>query len=166
MSMAEFQPRHFRWAMRGLVAIVTLDRPEKKNPLTFESYAELRDCFRALVGADDVRAVVLTGAGGNFCSGGDVMEIIGPLLDKDMRGLLAFTRMTGDLVKAIRACPQPVIAPLSGRQRKATTPAISRGCSSLPCGLALASSAAAASRLRPVFSTMRSMAPCTRSVSA
>jgi len=114
MSMADFQPRHFRWAMRGRVAIVTLDRPEKKNPLTFESYAELRDCFRALVGADDVRALVLTGAGGNFCSGGDVMEIIGPLLDKDMRGLLAFTRMTGDLVKAIRACPQPVIAAIDG----------------------------------------------------
>src|SRR6202007_221030 len=79
-----------------------------------ESYAELRDCFRALVGADEVRAVVLTGAGGNFCSGGDVMEIIGPLLEKDMRGLLAFPRMPGDLVKAIRACPQPVIAAVDG----------------------------------------------------
>ena len=114
MSMAEYRPKHFRWGLRGRVAVITLDRPEKKNPLTFESYAELRDCFRALADAPEVRAVVLTGAGGNFCSGGDVMEIIGPLIEKDMRGLLAFTRMTGDLVKAIRACPQPVIAAVDG----------------------------------------------------
>jgi enoyl-CoA hydratase/carnithine racemase len=100
--------------MQGDVAIITLDRPEKKNPLTFDSYAELRDTFRALAGSDDVKAVVLTGAGGNFCSGGDVLEIIAPLTERDMKGLLAFTRMTGDLVKAIRACPQPVIAAVDG----------------------------------------------------
>jgi enoyl-CoA hydratase/carnithine racemase len=94
--------------------VITLDRPEKKNPLTFESYAELRDTFRALVDCDDVKAVVLTGAGGNFCSGGDVLEIIAPLTERDMKGLLAFTRMTGDVVKAIRASPQPVIAAVDG----------------------------------------------------
>ena len=100
--------------MRGEVAVVTLNRPEKKNPLTFESYAELRDAFRALVDCEDVKAVVLTGAGQNFCSGGDVLEIIAPLTERGMKGLLAFTRMTGDLVKAIRACPQPVIAAIDG----------------------------------------------------
>jgi enoyl-CoA hydratase/carnithine racemase len=114
MSMASYEPAHFRWALEGPVGIVTLDRPEKKNPLTFESYAELRDLFRRLPEEDEVRAVVLTGAGGNFCSGGDVFEIIGPLLERDMKGLLAFTRLTGDLVKAIRACPQPVIAAIDG----------------------------------------------------
>jgi enoyl-CoA hydratase/carnithine racemase len=114
MTGAELRPRHFLWAMRGDVAVITLDRPEKKNPLTFESYAELRDTFRALVDCDDVKAVVLTGAGGNFCSGGDVQGIIAPLTERDMKGLLAFTRMTGDLVKAIRACPQPVIAAIDG----------------------------------------------------
>jgi enoyl-CoA hydratase/carnithine racemase len=114
MTGAEFRPRHFLWEMRGEVAIVTLNRPEKKNPLTFDSYAELRDTFRALVDCADVRAVVLTGAGGNFCSGGDVLEIIAPLTERDPKGLLAFTRMTGDLVKAIRACPQPVIAAIDG----------------------------------------------------
>ena len=96
------------------IATVALTRPERKNPLTFDSYAELRDTFRALVEADDVAAVVFASNGGNFCSGGDVHEIIGPLLDRDMKGLLAFTRMTGDLVKAIRACPQPVIAAVDG----------------------------------------------------
>jgi enoyl-CoA hydratase/carnithine racemase len=100
--------------MRGDVALITLNRPEKKNPLTFDSYAELRDAFRALPGSDDVKAVVLTGAGENFCSGGDVREIIGPLIERDTRGLLAFTRMTGDVVKAIRACPQPVVAAIDG----------------------------------------------------
>jgi enoyl-CoA hydratase/carnithine racemase len=100
--------------MRGDLAMVTLNRPEKKNPLTFESYAELRDTFRALGDCDDVKAVVLTGAGGNFCSGGDVLEIIAPLTERDMKGLLAFTRMTGDVVKAIRACPQPVVAAIDG----------------------------------------------------
>ena len=96
------------------VATITLDRPERKNPLTFDSYAELRDLFRALAYADDVKAVVITGAGGNFCSGGDVHEIIGPLTKLDMPGLLAFTRMTGDLVKAMRACPQPIVAAVDG----------------------------------------------------
>ena len=114
MRGAGFRPQHFRWEMRGEVALITLDRPERKNPLTFESYAELRDPFRGLVDCDDVKAVVLSGAGGNFCSGGDVHEIIAPLTGRDMKGLLAFTRMTGDLVKAIRACPQPVIAAIDG----------------------------------------------------
>jgi len=114
MRGAELRPQHFLWEMRGSVAVVTLDRPQKKNPLTFESYAELRDTFRALVDCDDVRAVVLRGAGDNFCSGGDVLEIIAPLTERDMKGLLAFTRMTGDVVKAIRACPQPVIAAIDG----------------------------------------------------
>jgi enoyl-CoA hydratase/carnithine racemase len=114
MRGAEFRPRHFLWEMRGEVAVVTLNRPEKKNPLTFESYAELRDTFRALVECEDVKAVVLTGAGENFCSGGDVLEIIALLTGRDMKGLLAFTRMTGDVVKAIRACPQPVVAAIDG----------------------------------------------------
>jgi enoyl-CoA hydratase/carnithine racemase len=100
--------------MEGDVAVVTLNRPDRKNPLTFDSYAELRDCFRARASADDVHAVVITGAGGNFCSGGDVHEIIGPLLDRDMKGLMQFTRMTGDLIKAIRHCPQPVAAAVDG----------------------------------------------------
>jgi enoyl-CoA hydratase/carnithine racemase len=114
MTMASFQPRHFNWRLEGGVAVMSLARPDRKNPLTFESYAELRDTFRALVGADDVKAVVIASNGGNFSSGGDVHDIIGPLLDRDMKGLLAFTRMTGDLVKAIKACPQPVIAAIDG----------------------------------------------------
>ena len=118
IAAAELAPRHFRWTVEGRVGVVTLSRPERKNPLTFESYAELRDHFRALVHASDVKAVVLTGEGGNFCSGGDVHEIIGPLVrmrDEGRTGdLLAFTRMTGDLVKAIRACPQPVVAAVDG----------------------------------------------------
>ena len=107
---------HFGWstAHDGRVGIVTLDRPERKNPLTFESYAELRDLFRDLAYASDVRAIVLTGAGGNFCSGGDVFEIIEPLTRMAVPELLAFTRMTGDLVKAMRACPQPIIAAVDG----------------------------------------------------
>ena len=106
---------HFLWELdENGVATATLNRPERKNPLTFESYAELRDTFRSLPYNDAVRAVVVTGAGGNFCSGGDVHEIIGPLTKMDMKGLLAFTRMTGDLVKAMRACPQPVIAAIEG----------------------------------------------------
>jgi enoyl-CoA hydratase/carnithine racemase len=109
-----YAPRHFRWDYDGRVAAVTLDRPEKKNPLTFESYAELRDLFRQLVYADAVKAVVLRGAGGNFCSGGDVHEIIGPLTQMTMPELLRFTRMTGDLVRAIRACPQVVVAAVEG----------------------------------------------------
>lgn len=111
---ATYIPVHFRWSFDAGVAVVTLNRPALKNPLTFESYAELRDLFRALVYAPAVRAVVITGAGGNFCSGGDVHEIIGPLTKMAMPELLAFTRMTGDLVKAIRACPQPVIAAIDG----------------------------------------------------
>jgi enoyl-CoA hydratase/carnithine racemase len=109
-----FKPRHFNWRLDDGVAVVSLARPERKNPLTFESYAELRDTFRALPYADDVKAVVFASSGGNFCSGGDVHDIIGPLLDRDMKGLLAFTRMTGDLVKAMKAAPQPVIAAVDG----------------------------------------------------
>jgi len=114
MSLADFEPRHFGWRLEGRVGVVTLDRPERKNPLTFDSYAELRDLFRGLDAAPEVRAVVLTGAGGNFCSGGDVHEIIAPLTRMAMDGLLAFTRMTGDLVKAMRACPQPIAAAVDG----------------------------------------------------
>ncbi len=113
--MTDRSPEHFLWQLGDNgVATVTLNRPERKNPLTFESYAELRDTFRSLVGDNDVKAVVITGAGGNFCSGGDVHEIIGPLTKMDMGGLLKFTRMTGDLVKAMRNCPQPVIAAIDG----------------------------------------------------
>ncbi|HET9388396.1 MAG TPA: enoyl-CoA hydratase family protein [Steroidobacteraceae bacterium] len=114
MSPFEPQPRHFLWQRDGRVGIVTLNRPERKNPLTFESYAELRDLFGALAGTTEVRAIVLTGAGGNFCSGGDVHEIIGPLTQRDPHGLLQFTRMTGDLVKAMRHCPQPIVAAVDG----------------------------------------------------
>ena len=111
---ADYRAEHFLWRVESQIGYVTLNRPERKNPLTFESYAELRDLFRALVDADDVRVVVITGAGGNFCSGGDVHEIIGPLTKMTMPQLLRFTRMTGDLVKAMRACPQPVIAAVDG----------------------------------------------------
>jgi enoyl-CoA hydratase/carnithine racemase len=113
-AAADFNPRHFAFAVEGRVGVVTLDRPERKNPLTFDSYAELRDLFRLLTRADDVRAVVVQGAGGNFCSGGDVHEIIGPLTKMAMPDLLAFTRMTGDVVKAMRACPQPIVAAIDG----------------------------------------------------
>jgi enoyl-CoA hydratase/carnithine racemase len=115
MPVSTIKPQHFLWEVdsRG-VALVTLNRAERKNPLTFESYAELRDTFRALVFEDAVKAVVITGAGENFCSGGDVHEIIGPLTGMDMKGLLRFTRMTGDVVKAMRQCPQPVIAAIDG----------------------------------------------------
>ncbi len=106
--------RHFKFEVKDTTAIITLDRPERKNPLTFESYVELRDLFRSFSEASDVKAVVITGAGDNFCSGGDVHEIIGPLTKLDMPGLLAFTQLTGDLVKAMRACPQPVIAAIDG----------------------------------------------------
>ena len=114
MKPADFRPDHFLWEFDEGVATITLNRPERKNPLTFESYAELRDAFRDLVYARDVKAVVIAGAGGNFSSGGDVFEIIGPLTEMDMTGLLDFTRMTGDLVKAMRACPQPIVAALDG----------------------------------------------------
>lgn len=112
--MAGYQARHFLWEVRDGVATVTLNRPERKNPLTFESYAELRDLFHQLKWADDVRVVVLVGAGGNFCSGGDVHEIIGPLIRLKAPELLMFTRMTGEVVKTIRACPQPIIAAVDG----------------------------------------------------
>jgi enoyl-CoA hydratase/carnithine racemase len=112
----DFAPQHFGWSCSedGRVATITLNRPEKKNPLTFESYAELRDLFFALQQASDVRAVVLSGSGGNFCSGGDVFEIIEPLTRMATPELLRFTRMTGDLVRAIKRAPQPVVAAIDG----------------------------------------------------
>ncbi len=112
--MAGYQAQHFAWQVSEHVATITLNRPERKNPLTFESYAELRDLFHQLKWADDVRAVVLTGEGGNFCSGGDVHEIIGPLIALKAPELLMFTRMTGELVKTMRACPQPIVAAIDG----------------------------------------------------
>jgi enoyl-CoA hydratase/carnithine racemase len=114
VPMAGYRPQHFLLHVQQSVATLSLNRPERKNPLSFDSYAELRDFFRALATAPDIHAVVLTGEGGNFCSGGDVHEIIGPLTRLDMPGLLAFTRMTGDLVKAMRACPQPIVAAIDG----------------------------------------------------
>ena len=111
---AEYAPQHFGWILDGGVAQVTLNRPERKNPLTFESYAELRSLFQALHHTSEVKVVVLRGAGGNFCSGGDVFEIIGPLVEAGMPSLLNFTRLTGDLVRAIRTCPQPIIAAVDG----------------------------------------------------
>jgi enoyl-CoA hydratase/carnithine racemase len=114
MNPETFSPDNFRWSFDQGVATITLNRPERKNPLTFESYAELRDSFRSLAYAPEVKVVVVSGAGGNFSSGGDVRDIIGPLTQMDMPGLLKFTRMTGDLVKAMRACPQPIIAALDG----------------------------------------------------
>jgi len=113
-ELAGYQARHFLYSVTNNVATITLNRPERKNPLTFDSYAELRDLFRAMVHAADVKAVVVTGAGQNFCSGGDVHEIIGPLTKLDKKGLLAFTRMTGEVVKAMRACPQPIVAAIDG----------------------------------------------------
>ncbi len=113
-EMAGRQPSHFRWRMEGAVALISLDRPERKNPLTFGSYAELRDTFRALPEADDVKAVVFGPNSGNFSSGGDVRDIIGPLVGMDMKGLLSFTRMTGDLVKAMLHCRKPVVAAVDG----------------------------------------------------
>jgi enoyl-CoA hydratase/carnithine racemase len=115
-TFADYQAQHFLWnvSKSGKVATITLNRPEKKNPLTFQSYAELRDLFRGLQYASDIKVIVLTGEGGNFCSGGDVHEIIGPLTEMSMPELLEFTRMTGDLVKAMRHCPQPIIAAIDG----------------------------------------------------
>jgi enoyl-CoA hydratase/carnithine racemase len=113
-DITRFRPQHFQWEHDGRVGVITLNRPERKNPLTFESYAELRDFFRDLVNVKEVRAIVITGAGGNFCSGGDVHEIIGPLTRMDAAGLRNFTRMTGDLVKAMRAAPQPIVAAVDG----------------------------------------------------
>jgi enoyl-CoA hydratase/carnithine racemase len=113
-TMSGFKPSHFLWRMDGAVAVIQLNRPERKNPLTFESYAELRDAFRALPYADDVKAVVFLPNGGNFCSGGDVRDIIGPLVAMKMKQILAFTRMTGDLVKAMLHCGKPIIAAIDG----------------------------------------------------
>ena len=114
LNAAEWRPKHFRLEVANRIATITLNRPERKNPLTFESYAELRDTFHRFQYARDVRAVVITGEGGNFCSGGDVHEIIGPLVGMQMHQLLEFTRMTGSLVKEMRTCPQPVIAAVDG----------------------------------------------------
>ncbi len=113
-SMADLRPQHFLWSVDDGVATIRLNRPERKNPLTFESYAELRDTFRAVPYADDVDVIVIAPNGGNFCSGGDVHEIIGPLVDMNMKELLAFTRMTGDLVKAMIGCSKPIIAAVDG----------------------------------------------------
>ncbi len=113
-GLTSYTAQHFNWRVAGKVATIELNRPERKNPLTFESYAELRDVFHALRHETSINAVVLSGAGGNFCSGGDVFEIIEPLTRMDMPGLLKFTRMTGQVVKNMRACPQPVIAAVEG----------------------------------------------------
>ena len=116
--MSSFAPKHLKWHVVGTVAVITLSRPEKKNPLTFDSYGELLDTFRRLPRAPEIKCIVITGAGENFCSGGDVHEIIGPLVEMRAQNnadkLLAFTRMTGNLVKAMRACPQPIIAAVDG----------------------------------------------------
>src|SRR5271169_4298243 len=113
-AMATLKPSHFLWRMDGAVAVIQLNRPERKNPLTFDSYAELRDTFRELRYADDVDAVVFLPNGGNFCSGGDVHDIIGPLVAMGMKELLAFTRMTGDLVKAMLNCSKPILSAVDG----------------------------------------------------
>jgi enoyl-CoA hydratase/carnithine racemase len=114
VPLADYSPHHFLLVVTDGVATVTLNRPERKNPLTFESYRELTDFFRACAFDDEVKVIVVTGAGGNFSSGGDVFEIIGPLVKMDTKGLTSFTRMTGDLVKAMRACPQPIVAAVEG----------------------------------------------------
>jgi enoyl-CoA hydratase/carnithine racemase len=113
-DLAAFAPKHFLWRVDGAVAVIQLNRPDRKNPLTFDSYAELRDTFRALPYADDVKAVVFLPSGGNFCSGGDVHDIIGPLVEMNMKDLLAFTRMTGDLVKAMLHCGKLIISAIDG----------------------------------------------------
>jgi enoyl-CoA hydratase/carnithine racemase len=113
-ALAGYQAEHFLWSVQDGVGTITLNRPERKNPLTFDSYAELRDLFQRLRHADDVKVVLIHGAGGNFCSGGDVHEIIGPLIELKAPELLMFTRMTGDLVKAMRHCPQPIVAAIDG----------------------------------------------------
>ena len=114
LPLSDYAARHVRLDVDDKVATLTLDRPDRKNPLTFESYAELADIFRAAAKDEGVKAIVVTGAGGNFSSGGDVFEIIGPLVEMDTVGLLAFTRMTGEVVKAMRACPQPIVAAIDG----------------------------------------------------
>jgi enoyl-CoA hydratase/carnithine racemase len=114
VQLANYKATHFGWSVSGKVATITLNRPERKNPITFESYGELRDLFRELIYATDIKAVVFTGAGDNFCSGGDVHDIIGKLVKMDILDLLAFTRMTGDLIKAMRSCPQPIVSAIDG----------------------------------------------------
>ncbi len=114
MQPSNYTAQHFLWSVDGALGRVVLNRPERKNPLTFESYAELRDLFRSLVAEPSIKAIVVSGAGENFCSGGDVHDIIAPLTKMDTTGLLGFTRMTGDLVKAMRGCPQPIVAAVDG----------------------------------------------------
>jgi enoyl-CoA hydratase/carnithine racemase len=114
MKLADLKPQHFLWEAQGRIAVIRLNRPERKNPLTFDSYAELRDTFRDLAYANDIDVIVFASNGGNFCSGGDVHDIIGPLVGLDMKGLLAFTRMTGDLVKAMIGCGKPIISAVEG----------------------------------------------------
>ena len=114
MKLKNIKPKHFDWSIEKKVATIKLNRPDRKNPLTLASYAELRDTFRQLVYIDEIKSIIFTGTGDNFCSGGDVHDIIGPLIDMDMANLLEFTRMTGDLVKAMRECPQPIIAAIDG----------------------------------------------------
>ena len=114
MTLVNYVPRTFLWRIEGRVGVITLNRPDRKNPLTFESYAELKDLFRGLAAENAVKAIVITGAGGNFCSGGDVHDIIGPLTRMDAQGCLNFTRLTGDLVMSMRECPQPIVASVEG----------------------------------------------------
>ena len=114
MNMSDFKPKYFNWSAKNGVATLTLEGAERKNPMTFDSYAELGQTFRALSQAADIKAIVFGSNGGNFCSGGDVHDIIGPLLKRDMKGLLEFARMTGELVKAMRACPQPIVGAIDG----------------------------------------------------
>ena len=114
LPLSDHKAQHVRLTVDGKVATLTLNRPDKKNPLTFESYAEIANIFRAAAKDKQVKAFVITGEGGNFCSGGDVFEIIGPLVEMDTAGLLEFTRMTGETVKAMRQCPQPIVAAIDG----------------------------------------------------
>jgi enoyl-CoA hydratase/carnithine racemase len=114
LPLSQYKARHVRLEVAGKVATLTLNRPEKKNPLTFESYDEIASIFRAAARDEQIKVFVLTGEGGNFCSGGDVFEIIGPLVEMDTVGLLKFTRMTGEAVKAMRAAPQPIVAAVDG----------------------------------------------------
>jgi enoyl-CoA hydratase/carnithine racemase len=114
VAASTINPKHFKWDFKSRVATITLNRPERKNPLTLASYAELRDVFRTLQYIDEVKSIVITGADGNFCSGGDVRDIIGPLTTAKIVEVLEFARMTGDVVKAMRECPQPIVAAVDG----------------------------------------------------
>lgn len=114
LPLSGYTAKHVGLEVSGKVMTLTLNRPDKKNPLTFESYAEIVDILRACAKDKEVKAIVVTGAGGNFSSGGDVFEIIGPLVEMDTVQLLEFTKMTGDVVKAMRACPQPIVAAVDG----------------------------------------------------